>query len=154
MMIVGISVTTAAIGKDETEGIKIPQNSTKDGQTFSPVNGKLKIYVKYARELRDTDGPFNLPDPYVVVDAYDTRLHKNTRKTITINETLNPDWNEWLEFGKEDWLEFRIQLLDADKYWDDEMMPPDTVSICQGNHKDQTYSSEDNGYLMYDYILE
>ena len=53
-------------------------------------HGRLEIHVKSAENLPDTDGAFNLTDPYVVCQVGSTRL----LKTNYVTDCLHPDWNE------------------------------------------------------------
>ena len=53
-------------------------------------HGRLEIHVKSAHNLPDTDGAFNLTDPYVVCQVGSARL----LKTNYVGDCLNPNWNE------------------------------------------------------------
>ena len=119
--------------------------------------GILKVYVRYARSLKDTDPWLNDPDPYVRVIAVDSEDNEHQRKTAVKGGTKNPTWNQWLDVGGNTYQPFfKIQIWDKDSAFtgsDDTMSNSETVSIEPGLHNDLTHRAYDNGYLRYNYNM-
>ncbi|KAI6649374.1 Bone morphogenetic protein 1 [Oopsacas minuta] len=168
MMIVGISVTTAAtltverevsrsheqesVQKRETQGSG--SNSSTNGLQGPIVYGYLIIYIKYAVGLSDTDGPGNLPDPYVVLNAYDRWGNLYIGQTSYVQGTVNPAWYEVFNFGTNYWSEVRIQVFDEDFfYWDDVMTPVGYLSLTPGYHYNYIFLTNGYGYVVFNYYL-
>ena len=121
----------------------------------SGVYGILTVKVRYGRNLKDTDGWWNLSDPYVEIIAVDY-LGSNHRKTTNvIGGTLNPTWNKTLRFSLTHWQFFRIKVWDSDNGRDDAMSMSETVIVSSGHHNSQKHCHDTScvGYIMYDYSL-
>ena len=86
----------------------IPEGQTEDQVPFKPADsspeedrkkeglyGKMKFVVKSARDLANKDGwGSGVSDPYTVLILPDGQK----KQTKVIDDNLNPDWNEVLEF--------------------------------------------------------
>ena len=125
------------------------------GSTVSCANrSMLQIRVVSAHNLIDTDIIFNSPDPYVRVDTgkfcSNVVESKNTR---TISGTMNPLWNQWLNFSCQPRSSFDIQIWDSDFNSDDPMSDKETVLVQPGLHKGCRHEAHGSGYLIYDYNL-
>eukprot|EP00054_Salpingoeca_dolichothecata_P021266 m.135759 g.135759 ORF g.135759 m.135759 type:complete len:238 (+) comp23925_c0_seq1:337-1050(+) len=59
---------------------------------------QLIIYVYRAYGLPDTDGLWNLPDPYVRISVLDSRGYWTTLNTHAVSGTTSPIWNKVLHF--------------------------------------------------------
>ena len=83
----------------------------------APNVGTLKVLIRYTRNLTNTDSHVNNPsrkiaDPYVRVIALEKKYQKDT---TTKFETLNPEWNEWIDLGDHGWQScLRLQIFDFD----------------------------------------
>lgn len=88
--------------------------------------GRLTITIKYGRYLTTND--YNLY-PYVSIDAHthDGKVFQKTSKIQFVSR--HPQWNENIDFGVENWKEFKVALWD---YWDENKSIPWS--------KDQTYA--------------
>lgn len=119
--------------------------------------GILKVYVRYARNLKDTDPWLNDPDPYVRVIAVDVEGNEHQRDTSVKDGTRNPTWNQWLDMGGKTYQPFfKLQIRDEDSGLtgsDDAMSSIETVSVEPGLHTFLTHSAYDNGYLRYNYNM-
>ncbi|XP_064387793.1 uncharacterized protein LOC135335979 [Halichondria panicea] len=116
----------------------------------------LEVYIRHARNLRDTDPWLNDPDPYVRVQARRASDSVVTKSTRDIGGTTSPTWNERLNFGCQIWKNFELQVWDEDNFLtfgDDEMSNKELVSVSPGNHISQRHNAHGNGYLIYDYKL-
>ena len=80
---------------------------------------ELRVYARYARNLRDTDPIFNLPDPYVRIRAVRSDSGIVTRTSRYISGTTRPTWNQWIDFGCQRWHSMFVQVLDHDINRDD-----------------------------------
>ena len=115
----------------------------------------LTVNIKYASGLRDTDGWWNLPDPYVNVYAKSSDCGvSSTRflKTHHVRGTTNPSWHKELRFGWGNWASFYFQVWDKDTTWDDRMTGVHTVYVRPGAHCNQRYYS--SGIVTFDYFLQ
>ena len=56
--------------------------------------------------------------------AYDDEGNSITLRTTTVQDDLNPVWNETLDFGPGNWIWFDVKVYDADWFLDD--------SLCMG----------------------
>eukprot|EP00800_Vazella_pourtalesii_P004180 TRINITY_DN1443_c0_g1_i5.p1 TRINITY_DN1443_c0_g1~~TRINITY_DN1443_c0_g1_i5.p1 ORF type:complete len:200 (-),score=1.64 TRINITY_DN1443_c0_g1_i5:192-791(-) len=117
--------------------------------------GYLTVTMKYARGLRDTDGWFNLPDPYAVVYAHysDCGVDRSIRdETHYVQGTTYPSWYKVMTFGWGNWINFNFQIWDKDTSWDDAMTDVYVVTISPGVHCYQVYYS--SGSVTYDYYFQ
>ncbi len=78
--------------------------------SFSGSLTNLQVYIRYARNLRDTDPWLNNPDPYVKVQARQASGYVVTQSTRYIGGTTSPTWNQWLNFGCQKWRNFEMQI--------------------------------------------
>ncbi|XP_064402748.1 zinc metalloproteinase nas-14-like [Halichondria panicea] len=113
----------------------------------------LQVYIRYARNLRDTDPWLNDPDPYVRVQARRSSGYVVTQSTRDIPGTTNPTWNQWLNFGCQKWKNFEMQVWDDDIFRDDKMSNKELILMSLGNQYSQKHNAYDSGYLYYDYKL-
>ena len=117
--------------------------------------GYLTVTMKYASGLRDTDGWFNLPDPYAVVYAHysDCGVSRSIRdETHYVQGTTYPSWYKVMKFGWGKWKYFNFRIWDKDTTWDDRMTGLHTVYISPGVHCNQVYYS--SGRVVYDYYFQ
>ena len=97
------------------------------------VTGPLKVLIKSASDLPDTDGWFNLPDPYVGVYAYRSDGTSLKKSTDDISGNLDPVFNEELVFGPGTWSYFLMKVFDVDVHEDDIMIDEIRVDIVAGD---------------------
>ena len=118
------------------------------------VKGILKVYVRYARNLPDTDPIFNKPDPYVRITAVDNCGNRRIRRSSTKKGTTNPTFNQWIDLGGDTWQFFRIQVWDSDKGKDDAMTQSQTIRV-QKYYRSLTHCASPSckGYLRFSYNL-
>ena len=64
------------------------------------IRGYLNVHLRFAQNLPDTDHVTQYPDPYVCVTAVDDSRNKVTKLTVRKPNTLNPTWNQILNFGR------------------------------------------------------
>ena len=122
--------------------------------------GNLRMYIRYGINLPDTDGFWNLPDPYIEVTAVDVYGYTVTRTTQVHFGTQYPVFNEWLFFGYGDWSYFKIRALDYDLVW--LWNVPDRLSndfyfyTYYGHHPWRYICGTHGcgGYVYFDYYLD
>lgn len=120
--------------------------------------GRLEVFIRYARNLPDTDPWLNDPDPYVRISAYDDSRRSTTLSTRHISGTENPTWNQWLRFGGRRWQYLDVSVWDEDGFLtgsDDQMTRTQSFFITPGHH---TYvkhcrDASCSAYMYFDYNL-
>ena len=121
------------------------------------TTAKLRVNVRYARSLPDTDPIWNSPDPYVRVEAIRSNGVVDARNSRIIGGTQSPTWNQWIDFGCQEWAVFNIQIKDDDDGFftgsDDDMSNKETVFVQTGLHQNQRHQAHGSGYLIYDYNM-
>ena len=116
------------------------------------LHGNLKVRVKFARNLPDTDGWLNRPDPYVTVtgvknvlsDLQSTILHTSQKKGC------DPSWHQDLNFGCGDWKFIQIGVQDADHGRDDIMMPAKLYPLSHSGVCSSVYRFGSNAQLHFE----
>ncbi len=124
--------------------------------SFSGSLTNLQVYIRHARHLKDTDPWLNDPDPYVRVQARRSSGNVVTQSTRYIGGTINPTWNQWLNFGCQRWRNFEMQVWDEDDFLtfgDDEMSKKELVFMSLGSHYSLRHNALSGGYLIYAYKL-
>ena len=128
-----------------------------DYKILTTVCGHLKVKIRYARNLPDTDPIWNDPDPYVKVSAIKPDGNEYTKKTDTKHGTRNPTWNTWLDMqnGGCEWVGFKVQIWDEDIEYDDRLSDQIDINIMSGYHSNIKIcaSNSCSGYLYIDYDL-
>ena len=179
VLIAGISMLTASpvasAGEEEYSDYTEPMEPVEMNLTGTEVQGNelglnisvfsqsspsfqfgyLTVTVKYASGLRDTDGWFNLPDPYAVVYAHysDCGVDRSTRgETHYVQGTTYPGWYKEMKFGWGNWRYFNVQIWDKNVGRDDRMTGLHQVTISPGVHCNQVYYSY--GRVVYDYYFQ
>ena len=102
------------------------------------VASLLKIHVK-SGSISGNGTPTDFSsaaDPYVRIRAYDNKGNGVTKVTKTILNTLSPTWNQWLDFGKGEWMYMDVEVLEDDSGVDYSMTSLQTFPVEKGKHKD------------------
>ena len=115
-------------------------------------SARLRVYVRYARNLKDTDPIWNSPDPYVRISAVRSDAWMQTKSTKEISGTTSPTWNQWVDYGCRKWHSMFIQIFDDDVNSDDEMSDKELVNVNPGYYY-KRHSAHGNGFLYYNYKL-
>ena len=124
----------------------------------SGVRGRLRVYIRYARNLPDTDPISNKPNPYVRISAVTSSGGQLIKQTSSKSGTTNPTFNQMLEFGGNTWQFFRIRVWDSNGGLtgkDDPMTQSQTIPIRSGSYTNQIHcaSTSCRGFLRFDYTL-
>ena len=76
---------------------------------------RLRINLFNGRNLPNEDFPYSAAsDPYVKVTAYDVDGDAYEIKSSRKSNTLNPNWNENIDFGIGSWTTFTVSVWDHD----------------------------------------
>ena len=129
---------------------------TFDYRFIPVITAKLRVNVRYARSLPDTDPIWNSPDPYVRIEGTRSNGVVDSRNSRVIGGTQSPTWNQWIDFSCQEWVLFNIQVWDDDDFLtfgDDEMSNKETVFVQSGLHQSQRHQAHGSGYLIYDYNI-
>nr|CCA61951.1 bone morphogenetic protein 1 [Suberites domuncula] len=125
-----------------------------DYKLLTLSRGNLQIKVRFACNLVDTDPIWNNPDPYVRIEAKQSTGAVHTRTTGVISGTINPKWNQWINYGCQRWAYFEIQVWDDDNFLtgaDDQMSNKELVFVNSGRYVGVRHNAHGSGYLIYDY---
>ena len=150
------SITESAATEVETEN-QVNESVSVFAQNSPSQYGYLTVIVKYARGLDDTDGWWNLPDPYAVVDAYymeGAMYKRSTDQTGVVSGPQYPSWRKTMEFDWANWIDFTIRVMDSDVGSDDVMMEAFTIYVSPGVFCTQEHDSNGDGRVTYDYFFQ
>jgi len=122
----------------------------------SGVRGFLSVYIRQGKDLRQTDGWLDRPDPYVFVTAVDSQGRLHSHSTSTIQNTQNPLWNELLLLGVGDWQFFRLTAWDEDRRGKDRLTQTKTIPVTPGYHQNLKVCQnvECRNFIKVDYIMD
>ena len=136
----------------ECEGFVLYDYTIKAGVS---TKVSLRVHVHSAFNLVDTDPLWNKPDPYVVLEGLKSDTTTEIRTTMTVRETVNPEWEQWIDLGCSKWNSFFIQMLDEDIGLDDRLSYREWVTpIYLGFYTDNRHNGFRSGYMTYDYNLK
>ena len=118
------------------------------------IRERLRVYVRYGRNLPDRDGWFaGDSDPYVRVIAYDHSGNYRNLRTADDHGNENPQWNQWLEFGVDTWTRFTVQVFDEDVGSDDALSSSTTYNLNYLTSRSYVRMSCVTGYIYFDYTF-
>ena len=147
----------ADTGDEESQNDTQQVSVSHVDKRHTPRRGQFRVYVKYARNLPDTDGWFNRPDPYVKITAVKENGQRYSKVTHKISGNQNPNWYTWLDWQNNgcEWTHFDVEVWDEDAGRDDLMFPRGTFDIEPGTHTDQKHCVQNScsGYLQFNYYL-
>ena len=121
--------------------------------TSTTQYAQLRVYARFACNLRDTDPIFDRPDPYVHIRADRSDSGIVTRTSRHITGTTRPTWNQWINFGCQRWHSMFVQVLDRDNNRDDVMSTEEWRKLTTGTPSYIRHAAHGSGYMYYDYRL-
>ena len=158
----GMSVTVPLLNQPRTARYKKYCTNTTcdryiwyDYELLPVTTGRLRVKVRYARNLPDTDA-IGRPDPYVRVGVLRSSGTTRYQSSNVKGGTINPTWNTWLSLSLSERTfanRITVQVFDDDIAFDDSMSDPQSFDISPGNHYSLRHcvSSSCNAYLIFDY---
>ena len=120
-----------------------------DYQLLPTFRGSLRVKVRYASNLPDTD-PINL---HVCVGALRSDGSPTSRTTTAKKGTRNPTWNTWLTMDGCDFArQISVQVFDADGRFDNELSNLEYIDIPTGSQTDIRHcvTPDCSSYLILD----
>lgn len=126
-----------------------PSNYT--GTNCEHFSGNLQVWAGYARNLPVTW--YNDCDPYMEIIATDVDGNSITKYTSYFQSNLNPDWNEWVYFGKGSWKLIKVRVYDFDYYTSDALSDQYVWNVAYGSHANQAFYCYSSGYAVFDYYF-
>ena len=124
-----------------------------------PVQGRLKVYIRYAHNLTAAADIVSDPDPYVQVTAVRSDGSKYVKTSSIKERNQNPTWNMWLDMhdGGCEWAFLVVQVFDSVPGAGEDHAISNTqiIDIHTGNHSDIKHctSFSCSQYLYFDYLL-
>ena len=125
------------------------------GKRCELARGRLRIFARYGSGLPDRDGWLaGDSDPYVQVIAYARGGGSRSLRTGCDRGDNSPEWNQWLDFGVDNWLKFTVQVYDEDIGSDDSLSS--IKYYVFSSHITMTYERKncDSGYIYFDYYFQ
>ena len=109
-----------------------------------------------AKNLIDPQDSTHSIDPYLVVLAFDHKGGVTERRTDIFNNTLNPVWNESLEFGENEWAWFTLQAFDHNNSSRDYLLSYAYTYVLQSSLSSQmeNLTALDGGSITFSYSME
>ena len=117
------------------------------------IRGSLRVYIRYGSGLTDLDY-HDASDPFAFVEAYDHEGNSKSLSTRTELNTLDPQWNQWLNFGEDSWSRVSVTIYDDDDYRSDVMS--NTTSYYFPTHDSKIHVRKpcETGYVELDYYFQ
>ena len=72
---------------------------------------RLNVNITNAINLVNEDGSTRGVNPYIMINAYDNNGGITQKCTKPLNDTQNPEWEEHLRFGLNEWAWFTVQAF-------------------------------------------
>ena len=120
------------------------------------VKGHLRVFIRYAHNLHNTEPIFNDTDPYVRISAVSSSGNEWTKQTSRKYGTTNPTFNQWIDFGRNSWQFLRIRVWDYDPLSrDNPMTQSQTIPITSGSHRFLKHCARTScgGFLRFDLLV-
>ena len=89
--------------------------ATYGGPACEHTRRRLRILVRRGENLLNVDmtnNGQNKSDPMIYVTATDHNGGRRLAFSNVTKDSLNPQWNQWLDFGVNEWGWFSLQALD------------------------------------------
>ena len=127
------------------------------GKRCEIANKTLLVTAKNGVNLPNTDIPaYRVSDPYIRFTATNHDGSTTTKTTSTERDTIDPNWDDKIDFGINTWKSLTVQVFDSDIGQDDALSSPQTFSISKGSHMSIKHCADDDckGYVTFDYDFE
>ena len=86
--------------------------------------------------------------------AVDEKGNSFTNYTSYLSSDSNPDWNQWLYFGKRGWKLFQVRIYNIDYYTSDALSAPYIWNVAYGSHISEAFNCYSGGYAVFDYYFD
>ena len=121
------------------------------------IRGSLRVYIRYGSGLTNKDFSFEgTSDPYAQVEAYDHEGNSKRLSTRIELNTLDPQWNEWLNFGEDSWSRVSVTIYDGDIDGFHSAVLSNTTSYYFPMHDSKIHVRKpcETGYVELDYYFQ
>ena len=145
-------IVTQSLAEEEDGANAVDHHSIEKRSVCGSYN--LRVHISHARRLPDTDGVLDLSDPFVIVVATDYYGYVERREVTRVRrDTINPLWNEWIEFGTREWQSLEISVRDKDRGNRNDLLLTTSNTICYQSGLFQKRYRFGRSRLFYSYIL-
>ncbi len=116
---------------------------------------KFRVKARLARNLlRDVDGPRDNCDPFMEITARTLDGHIITKRSRSLNNDANPDWNDWFDFGRGQWKNVTVSIWDRDTHNGPDRLCDDyTLDLLMGGYDDRRFNCYGGGHGEFNYRL-
>ena len=120
------------------------------------VRGHLRVYARRGKKFMNKDGKEGNSDVFLEVTAFDHHGGNKKLYTKVIYDNANPVWNEWLDFGENEWSWFSVQAFDEDAAENEWLSSAQTYTLLthSSSKKLNIRAYGYNGVVVFDYIFE
>ena len=117
------------------------------------VRGDLRVYIRHGSGLPNMEFTAG-SDPYVYVDAYNVNGDQTSLSTRVEKNTLNPAWNQWLNFGVDSWSRLSVTVYEHNSY--SSRLMSNTTSYYFPDHKSDKNVRKycNSGFIELDYYFQ
>ena len=118
-------------------------------------HGRLRVFTRRGQHLRDLDRTqTGLSDPYLEVTAFDHHGQQKTLYTQVVSDNLNPVWNEWLDFGENEWSWFTVQAWEEDHAYIEWLSYAYTYPLLSHITRKRQRVNGFQGFVEFDYYFQ
>ena len=120
------------------------------------ARGRLRIFARRGQNLKDRDRSVSarVSDPYLEVTAFDHNGGRKTLYTQVIRNSLNPVWNERLDFGENEWSWFTVQVWDEDRDYIQWLSYAYTFPLLTHTTQRRQRMNGFRGFIEFDYYFQ
>ena len=137
------------------QGWGFTASSGYGGPQCEYTHGRLRIFARRGQNLRDLDHIHTgLSDPYLEVTAFDHHGQQKTLYTRVVSDNLNPVWNEWLDFGENEWSWFTIQAWEEDHAYYEWLSYAYTYPLLSHITRKRQRVNGFQGFVEFDYYFQ
>ena len=142
-------------GTCPTQGWQCRCPNSYGGLQCEYARGRLHIFARRGQHLRDRDGMrARLSDPYLEVTAFNHHGGRKTLYTRVIQNSLNPVWNEWMDFGENEWSWFTVQVWEEDHAYYEWLSYAYTYPLLSHITRRRKKMKGFQGFIEFDYYFQ
>ena len=115
--------------------------------------GHLRVLARSGIGLQDRD-LLGDSDPYLEVIASDSIGRTTRKRTRQDKGDESPTWNQWLDFGINEWRSIRVRVYDSDPGPDDALSTRQTYTLHFPTRRTYVRQNCYRGYVDFDYFYD
>lgn len=118
-------------------------------------HGRLHIFARRGNNLKNRDRAerTSVSDPFLEVTAFDHNGGSKTLYTQVVQDSLDPVWNERLEFGDNVWSWFTVRVWDEDPEYIQWLSYAYTFPLLSHTAQKRQRMNGFRGYIEFDYYF-